>query len=536
MEGRSRLVRARTHARLATLVLGGVLGARDAAAQQDPRHAADRFEPAERGSEWFVGESLDLRGHLRPSVGYVLTEAHRSLVVPAGSVAPLEDLAYLHVGGSMNVADRLRVSVNLPFQVYAGGHTATVDGVELAAPPRESSVGDVRLGVDVRLFGAYRSPITGALGLSLWAPTGQRSRWTSDGTFRARPRALFAGEVGSFVWAAQVGVFARDRSELLASLSAGVRVDRALVIGPELLASTTIDDAFAKRATPLEAILGAHWLIDGTARVGVGAGAGLTDGVGAPAWRAVLSLEWAPEIPRPPRRRPKDGAKGGEHALAPDGDHDGVPDSVDACPEVIGVATGDPRTNGCPPDTDEDGVDDLSDACPTVRGIVTSDPATNGCPDRDRDHDGVPNELDACPDDRGALDIDPQRNGCPKAVLREGRIDLLDPIAFKPGGSAELVVSPENDAVLTAVLGVMLKLPEGRALRVEGYTDDRGDAATSRALSAARAAAVAKWLVDHGIDRARVSSAGFGPERPIRTNETEAGRAENRRLELHLEP
>jgi outer membrane protein OmpA-like peptidoglycan-associated protein len=527
MEGRSRTARALAVVTTAMAALGGTVAPRTAHAQTDPRRAADLLEPSERGSDWLANESLDLRGHLRPSIGYVLSEAHRS-------GAPLEDLAFLHVGGSVVVADRLRLSVNLPFQIYAGGKTATVDGVELTAPPKESGVGDLRLGVDLRLFGQHRSAVTGALGLQLWAPTGQRSQWTSDGVFRARPRLMFAGELGPFVWAGQLGVFARERSEMTGSVAAGVRIDRTIVVGPELMGGATFDDAFAKTTTPVEALLGAHWLIDGTARLGGGLGAGLTDSIGAPAWRAILSLEWAPEIPKPPRRRRHDGTSGGPRDVVPDADHDGIPDAADACPDVVGIATSDPRTNGCPPDTDGDGIDDIEDACPTVRGIPSTDPATNGCPDRDRDHDGIPNELDACPDDRGTPDIDPARNGCPKAVLRGERIDLLDPIEFKPG-TAELALGPQNESVLTDVLAVVLKLPEGRRLRIEGYTDNRGDPKANRTLSAARAAAAATWLALHGIDRARISTEGFGQERPLRTNETEAGRAENRRLELHLE-
>ena len=98
--------------------------------------------------------------------------------------------------------------------------------------------------------------------------------------------------------------------------------------------------------------------------------------------------------------------------------------------------------------------------------------------------------------------------------------------------------SNANNATLAnnAVLGVMLRVPETSKLRIEGHTDDRGDAANSRKLGAARAAAVAKWLVDHGIDASRITSEGIGPGRPLTTNETEVGRAENRRIELHLVP
>jgi outer membrane protein OmpA-like peptidoglycan-associated protein len=333
-------------------------------------------------------------------------------------------------------------------------------------------------------------------------------------------------------------VQARAQTEVTAAAAVGARIARTVVVGPELFGSS-FEDAFGRRATPVELLLGAHWLVDGTARIGGGIGTGLTDGLGAPAWRAMVGVEWSPEIPRPRRRRPGggdgNGNGNGKGAPTPDADLDRVPDAVDACPQVVGIATNDPKTNGCPPDSDDDGVDDLADACPTVRGIATSDPQTNGCPDRDRDHDGVPNDLDACPDDHGAADIEARRSGCPRAFVRDSRIELLDPIAFNPGAST-IAATPENEAVLTALLSVLLELPEGRRLRIEGYTDDRGDPGNSRNASAARAAAVAKWLVEHGIERSRITSEGFGPERPIATNETEAGRAENRRLEFHLEP
>ena len=360
----------------------------------------------------------------------------------------------------------------------------------------------------------------------------------SDGVFRARPRAMLSGELGALVWAAQLGVAARERSELTGSGAAGLRVAKQVVVGPEVFASTVLSDAFAKRATPIEALLGVHWLVDGTARIGLGVGRGLGDGVGAPAWRALFGIEWAPEVPVARRRGGSSGPNGQRKRAEADRDHDRIADHLDACPDVIGIATDDPKTNGCPPDTDGDGIDDLADACPTVKGLATGDPLTNGCPDRDRDGDGVPNDIDACPDDRGPPDLEPRRNGCPKAFLHGDRIELLDQVEWK-GGAAELAEgarAEENEAILTAVLAVLLKQPDVRRLRIEGFSDNRGEPAESRRLTAARAAAIAKWLVDHGIDRARLSSEGFGRERPIATNETEAGRAENRRVELRFEP
>jgi lipid-binding SYLF domain-containing protein len=70
-------------------------------------------------------------------------------------------------------------------------------------------------------------------------------------------------------------------------------------------------------------------------------------------------------------------------------------------------------------------------------------------------------------------------------------------------------------------------------VRVEGFTDNRGDAETNRGLSEDRAAAVVNWLVDHGIERSRLTAKGYGGGgRPVASNSTAAGREKNRRVEV----
>jgi outer membrane protein OmpA-like peptidoglycan-associated protein len=523
------------------LVAASIFLATSSLAAGDPQFALDRFEPSERGSEWLANESLDLRGQWRPSFGYVLSYARRSYVVHAPTeVAPVQDLMLLHLGGSVVAFDRLRLALDLPLEPYADGQSAP----GIAAPANGEGIGDLRVGADVKLFGEHGESITGAAGMQVWAPTGQRSQWTSDGVFRARPRMMLAGELGAFVWASQLGVEFRRRSEVTFAASAGMRVSETLVVGPELFASAVAGEASSKQNTVVEAMLGAHWLVQRTARVSGSVGAGLSDGVGAPAFRAIFAIEWVPGLKAstPPAPGPEAdpaarAAIAAQRARDRDRDRDGVRDAVDACPDVLGVATADPTTNGCPPDADGDGIDDVSDACPTVPGIATAEPAYRGCPDRDADKDGIAVPEDACPDDRGPPDVDPRRNGCPPAIVRESRIDTFDRIAFKDG-SAELepAAAKANESLLTAILGVILKLPETTKVRIEGHTEDRGDPAAGRRLGLGRASLVSRWLVEHGIDPARLAAVGVGPDRPIATNQTEAGRKTNRRLELHLEP
>jgi outer membrane protein OmpA-like peptidoglycan-associated protein len=69
-------------------------------------------------------------------------------------------------------------------------------------------------------------------------------------------------------------------------------------------------------------------------------------------------------------------------------------------------------------------------------------------------------------------------------------------------------------------------------LRVEGYTDSVGSKAANQTLSKQRAASVMNWLVDHGVDRNRLTARGYGEAQPLGDNSTDEGRAKNRRVEL----
>jgi outer membrane protein OmpA-like peptidoglycan-associated protein len=223
-----------------------------------------------------------------------------------------------------------------------------------------------------------------------------------------------------------------------------------------------------------------------------------------------------------------------KNGCPPDTDGDGIPDPVDACPDVAGVKQADPTQNGCPPDSDRDGIIDEEDACPDVPGIKTDDPQTNGCPDTDRDKDGIKNDVDACPDEAGPANPDPHKNGCPKAFVKNGQIRIMEQVKFKTA-SAQILPGKDSEEVLAAVAKVMADHPEIAHVTVEGHTDNRGDAKGNKRLSEQRAASVVKWLVSHGVGQEKLSSIGYGQERPLDSNSTEEGRKNNRRVEFHIE-
>lgn len=92
-------------------------------------------------------------------------------------------------------------------------------------------------------------------------------------------------------------------------------------------------------------------------------------------------------------------------------------------------------------------------------------------------------------------------------------------------------IKPESEAVLKEILTLLEKQPEWK-LRIDGHTDNTGPKAANMALSQRRAAAVMAWLVKNGADKSRLTSQGFGDTQPAAENDTEEGKAKNRRVEL----
>ena len=116
-------------------------------------------------------------------------------------------------------------------------------------------------------------------------------------------------------------------------------------------------------------------------------------------------------------------------------------------------------------------------------------------------------------------------------AVEAGQLKLNGRVFFLPS-SAELDRIDKTEDTLLAVAKTLKEQQTMACVEVQGHTDGRGDARSNLQLSRERSEAVRQWLIRAGIAPHRLAAVGFGGERPLANNDTEDGRAQNRRVEL----
>ncbi len=224
--------------------------------------------------------------------------------------------------------------------------------------------------------------------------------------------------------------------------------------------------------------------------------------------------------------------QGGSHkklkTVVLDSDKDGILDNVDLCANTPLGARID--AGGCSIktvvtlDTDKDGVPDSKDVCPDTKLTENMTISATGCPIiilLDSDNDGVTDDIDKC--ENTPIETEVDESGC---VPRPPTMNLG--INFESGSA---VIKQESMAKVKEFAAHIKGLPKGTIARIHGYTDSSGNAQKNRELSSKRAFAVRKALLAEGLEKRLVRAYGKGSTNPIADNETEEGRAQNRRIE-----
>jgi outer membrane protein OmpA-like peptidoglycan-associated protein len=507
-------------------------------------------------------------GHLRPFGRLTLGFADDPLVIVDANDSSREQrvvddqfAAYGALG--IGLFERAHLAVLMPLYVQSSALAGGGTGV------KGTKAGD--LGFDGRFTILDRSaPVELALAATLRVPTGDRESFVSDGSVSVWPRALASkqlGEGGSLI-NLSVGPMFRPKNEegavatgtqLRYSAGALIALTRIVGVTGELVGSTVTSDP-RKRNSPIEGALGGR-LTFSSVVLGTTLSTGLTEGVGSPDWRwlAMIALPGpvaearpteppAPSDPDPDRdgvsgaadRCPgeaedRDGFQDDDGCPEADNDGDGVADAADKCAAEPEDKDGFQDGDGCPEaDNDGDGVADAADKCPSEPEDVDQWQDEDGCPEADNDGDGVADAADKCPTEPETKNGIDDEDGCPDLLrVEQGQIRTLEPIYFDTG---KATIQARSEPLLLEMANLIRTRGDLGTIAIEGHTDNKGNPKSNLKLAKDRSNAVRTFLVNAGVPEGRLSADGFGSERPLEDNKSDAGRAKNRRVEFHFAP
>lgn len=502
------------------------------------------------------------RFYANAAFGYTLDPLRASTVTDQPNVqsrldTPLAHQLVLHPAAGMEIAGRFGVSLSLPIAlVQEGGADPANEGVGGGLQRNDVAVHDLRLAARVKVYQSDNRKLQLGVGAAIWFPTGNANSFAGDDQTTAYLYGSAEYDFGKFQLVGDLGPDFRPDHGILGAngaLHVGSELRYAVGVfypmreGEIRLGGTlwgtlgiTDDLFFNQRNTDLEWLAEARVVIDKKHNLYFNGGGGtrLTAGYGAPDLRLIAGIggftplqDFSPTQAARRHYKPPD-----VEMHDKDTDGDGYPDDIDQCPTEKEDGKPPDPDDGCPApkDRDGDGIPDDVDKCPDQPedkdGIMDDD----GCPEKDADNDGIPDTEDACPLIPGVKNADPKKNGCKeehkKIIETASGIQLLEPIQFDTGKAS---IKKASYPILDEVVDVLKSRPDVR-MGVYGHTDSRGAAEMNRRLSKDRARAVVNYLGAHGIAASRLESDGYGPDKPIDTNETEEGRAKNRRVEFKI--
>ena len=133
-----------------------------------------------------------------------------------------------------------------------------------------------------------------------------------------------------------------------------------------------------------------------------------------------------------------------------------------------------------------------------------------------------------CPDLVGTV----ANNGCPEVTeaVKQALNAYAKTILFDTG---KATIKDQSAEVLNNIIGILKEYPNAR-FSIDGHTDSVGSEKLNQELSQERASSVMNYLITNGIASNRLTHQGYGESKPLDSNNTRAGRANNRRVEISL--
>jgi outer membrane protein OmpA-like peptidoglycan-associated protein len=231
----------------------------------------------------------------------------------------------------------------------------------------------------------------------------------------------------------------------------------------------------------------------------------------------------------PDETEDKDGYQDEDGCADPDNDGDGIADADDGCANEPEDKDGFQDSDGCPErDNENDGVPDAADKCPNEAEDKDGFEDDDGCPDQDNDGDGLPDDTDKCPNDAETVNGFEDADGCPDVRATTGpeerpdRIDLKgQPIGFDKAGK----LTPASRALLTQVATIIKNRKLTIRIEVHVALGTKSNAAAAiraqkpkdKQAAQRRAAAIQEYLVSQGVGATQLQAVGIGSDRPLGT-------------------
>jgi len=498
--------------------------------------------------------------------------------------AAIRHSSLLQVGAAYAFLGRFEAGANLPLYMQNGNSDPTMVTL-LGKPVSGTATGDLALHAKARLWrggGSFASLLAGT-SLTVTVPTATKDQFTGSDKPAARllllgsltPAALrsrltISANAGAILRAKSIYGNIAQQSGAAWGASAQYRVLDKLWASAEVFGEATpsgrqqqVMGAIPQTVTlsPIEWLAGANYQVDPRFIVGLAVGRGLTDALGTPDLRGVLSISLvsggaalAPIHPAEPagpdgdadgdgipdsvdkcpnEPEDKDMFEDSDGCPDPDNDHDGIPDDKDKCPLDPEDKDGFQDADGCPdPDNDHDGIPDKLDKCPNDPEDKDGFEDLDGCPDPDNDHDGIPDVKDKCPNEPETINGFQDDDGCPDKgetaiILSPDRIETLDPIQF-----SGLKLTRASTPLIEQVGATLRAHAEIVRLRVTVHVQPTNDQDADQAKSDKRAQAVRDWLIQFGIAPARLEARGFGGEKPLVSPDKRGAAKINDRIEF----
>ena len=540
------------------------------------------FKPASDGIGYFSVPSADTLGHLQAQAAFWINYANDPVVltdrqgnrIPASAAADgdagdglIDDRLIGHMLFGMGITRWSSLTFDVPVTLNQEGVTASSLGSAAGTQVLSGGgLGDVRVIPKLTALHSSDGPVGLALVVPVSVPTGDPATLTGELGVGAAPHIALEfsdAEVRRQEYRWRVGLTTGYRVRTAGriqdvGLGSAATWGLAAALAPaeiiELMAEVHGEVAGSRSSqAPAEVLAGLKILPTSWTTLQIGGGTAILGGVGAPDYRIVAGLSVQPSFD--PQDRDSDGDEvpdGLDRCLDEAEDYDGFQDD-DGCPELDNDVDGIPDANddcpmdpedddgwldndGCPDaDNDKDEIPDVEDRCPNEAETYNNVQDDDGCPDEelgDKDDDGITDDVDRCPYDAEDFDGDRDDDGCPdegRVVVEKTNIKINDTIYFDTGKDT---IQERSFDLLDEIASVINANPQLKKIRIEGHTDSVGGDLNNLRLSQARAAAVLKYLVNKGIEDGRLESRGFGETAPIDSNDTEEGRAANRRVEF----